>query len=412
MYDSWKSHQPFQIQHEFVSTSELHSKRLTWKCHSDQKLCFYRGEWRWVEAVIKPDIETIPRNPALVSGRRRLWPDGDLTETLRPAWSLRLAALCTCASGSSKISQKTLTTLSPPGTLHPPLCHLYCHPRQVHVHWLFITPFLSSHIIQRRAGRAEPRYAIQWLRRANSKGLKTLGRDVWRQWTTTRHANDNGRCWESHKQETSRGVQAIVHCGSTAGQFALPSFCNDNFPIDSAERNAPIPRLKVYLYNPSKCRGQGSVLPATCKMKRRQSFLSNEEKFVLLLFHLEDMSDNTVCVHYVNVSTMIYSRTQIIVETTMRHRDVSLVTVYLFSKQTSLPGNTPRNWGEPASQSLQSRYSSSCKEKELPFQDRGCCFFPLPQNLLFSRLACQAARVKLTLRDILRRSLIFNFEKQ
>lgn len=140
--------------------------------------------------------------------------------------------------------------------------------------------------------------------------------------------------------------------------------------------------------------------------------LSNEKKLILLLFHLEDMSDNTVCVHYVNISAMIYSRTQIIVEATMRHQDVSRVTVYLFSKQTSLPGNTPRNWGEPASQSLQSRFSSSCKEKELPFQDRGCCFFFLPQNLLFSRLACQAARVKLTLRDILRRSLIFNFEKQ
>lgn len=106
MYDWWKSHQPFQIQHEFFSTSELHSKRLTWKCHSDQKLCFYRGEWRWVEAVIKPDIKIIPRNPALVSGRRRLWPNGDQTETLRPAWSLRLAALCTCASVSQKYPKR------------------------------------------------------------------------------------------------------------------------------------------------------------------------------------------------------------------------------------------------------------------------------------------------------------------
>lgn len=145
----------------------------------------------------------------------------------------------------------------------------------------------------------------------NSKGLKTLGRDGWRQWTTTRQADDNGRCWETHKQETSRGVQAIAHCGSTAGQFALPSFCNDNFPIDSAEHNAPIPRLKVYLCNPSKCRGQGSGFTSYLQNETETKLLSNEKKSVLLLFHLEDTSDNTVSVHYVNISTMISSRTQI-----------------------------------------------------------------------------------------------------
>lgn len=141
--------------------------------------------------------------------------------------------------------------------------------------------------------------------------------------------------------------------------------------------------------------------------------MSNEKKVILLLFHLEDMSDNTVCVHYVNISAaMIYSRTQIIVETTMRHQDVSLVTVYLFSKQTSLCLGTHQEI-EENQRARAYRVDTAVAAKKRSFRFKtGVIFFFFPQNLLFSRLACQAARVKLTLRDILRRSLIFNFEKQ
>lgn len=148
-----------------------------------------------------------------------------------------------------KISQKTLTTLSLPGTLHPVLCHLYCHPTQIQVHWLFV-----HHLKESRMGRVGG---------MSSTGSAAQIQKAWRHLAVAA-ANDNDS-WRNGKlttpaavgnlkQETSRGLLAIGHCGSTQlANLRCHHFVEriDNFLNDSAGHCAPIP--KMYLSNVSKC---------------------------------------------------------------------------------------------------------------------------------------------------------------
>lgn len=107
----------------------------------------------------------------------------------------------------SKISQKTLTTLSPPGTLHPALCHLYCHPTQIRVHWLFV-----HHLKESRMGRVGGMSSTGCAAQIQKawRHLAANNNDSWRNGKPTTPAAVGNL-----KQETSQGLLAIGHCGST-----------------------------------------------------------------------------------------------------------------------------------------------------------------------------------------------------
>lgn len=157
--------------------------------------------------------------------------------------------------------------------------------------------------------------------------------------------------------------------------------------------------------------GQRSVLPTTCKMKRRQSFCQTRRNSSYFCSIWKTwVTTRFVCIMWTFQQWSI-----------PEHRSLwrpqwgtrmSLESPSTFSPSRRLCLGTHQEI-EENQRARTYRVDTAVAAKKRSFRFKtGFFFFFLPQNLLFSRLACQAARVKLTLRDILRRSLIFNFEKQ
>lgn len=109
----------------------------------------------------------------------------------------------------SKISQKTLTTPSPPGGLQLALGHLYCHPRQVRVH------HLKESGTGRTGGMSSTGCAAQ-CQKARRHLAATNDNDSWQNGKLTTPAAAGNL-----KQETSPGVLAIGHCGSTGHSWPV-----------------------------------------------------------------------------------------------------------------------------------------------------------------------------------------------
>lgn len=124
----------------------------------------------------------------------------------------------------SKTSQKTLTTLSPPGFTLPSVIFTVTPDRLMFIESSLHR--LSSHISLKRAGQAEPRFVIQWLHGANSKGLKTLGEDECWQQTAAGQANDTSwllGIWQTRNIARRTGHRTLWW--PTAGHYALHWFC-------------------------------------------------------------------------------------------------------------------------------------------------------------------------------------------